>query len=230
MVKRSVHFWGKIQMGRDVPWNVSTSLHRLWEKINDWCKISIKPDSYRKMTLYKNKYRVESIRLRDRNYAANGWYFVTICTHNRIWYFGNVENHEMKLSPIGKIAKQFWAEIPQHSKHTKIDAYVIMPNHVHGIVIIDQPNFEPKNRDLPLNVSKSDMSPKANSLSVIIRSYKSSVTRWCRQNGYDNFKWQTRFYETILRQENSLERIQNYIFNNPKKWHRDKNNLPNLLM
>jgi REP element-mobilizing transposase RayT len=182
------------------------------------------------MTLYKNKYRVESIRLRDRNYAANGWYFVTICTHNRIWYFGNVENNEMQLSPIGKIAQQFWSEIPQHSKHTKIDAYVIMPNHVHGIVIIDQPNSEPKNRDRQLNASTSKISPKSNSLSVIIRSYKSSVTRWCWQNGYETFKWQTRFYENIIRQDDSLETIQNYIFNNPKKWHWDQNNLPNLLM
>ncbi|PNW48430.1 UNVERIFIED_CONTAM: hypothetical protein BEN50_11450 [Euhalothece sp. KZN 001] len=110
------------------------------------------------------------------------------------------------------------------------ETYVIMPNHVHGIVVIDQPIPEPKNRDIPSNVSASHISPKPNSLSVIIRSYKSSVTRWCRQNGYKNFQWQSRFYENIIRQDDSLERIQNYIFNNPKKWHQDRNNLPSLLM
>jgi hypothetical protein len=90
------------------------------------------------MTLFKNKYRVESTRLPNYDYACNGWYFVTICTDERQCFFGDVVNGKMHLSKIGQIAEKFWAEIPQHSKHTYIDAYVIMPNHVHGIVVIDR--------------------------------------------------------------------------------------------
>ena len=77
------------------------------------------------MTLFKNKYRVESTRLPNRDYSQNGWYFVTICTYERKWLFGDVVNGQVHLSTIGQIAQNFWAEIPQHSKHTYIDAYVL---------------------------------------------------------------------------------------------------------
>ena len=76
----------------------------------------------------------------------------------------------------------------------------------------------------------SEMSPEAGSLSVIVRSYKSSVTRWCRQNGHENFVWQARYYEHIIRRNNSLQKIREYIFNNPIKWEDDKNNSVNLWM
>ncbi len=91
------------------------------------------------MTLFKNKYRVESTRLPNRDYSQNGWYFVTICTYERQWLFGDVVNSQVHLSEIGEIAAKFWAEIPQHSQNTYIDAYVIMHNHVHGIIVIDNP-------------------------------------------------------------------------------------------
>jgi REP element-mobilizing transposase RayT len=88
---------------------------------------------------FKGKYRVESTRLPNRDYAANGWYFVTICTRDRTPFFGNIITGQIQLSPIGKIAQQFWADIPNHFQYVYIDAYIIMPNHVHGIVIIDRP-------------------------------------------------------------------------------------------
>ncbi|NET89667.1 MAG: transposase [Kamptonema sp. SIO1D9] len=190
------------------------------------------------VTLYKNKYRVKSTRLPHRDYAANGWYFVTICTHNRICYFGNIINRQMQLSPMGEIAKKFWLEIPQHFHHTYLDTYVIMPNHIHGIIVIDNPI----GRDVASNVSTSfkfenepncdrvmsQMSPKTGSLAAIIRSYKSAVTRECRQKGYDSFRWQSRFYEHIIRQDGSLKQIQEYIVNNPAKWVEDRDNPANL--
>ncbi|WP_242056515.1 MULTISPECIES: transposase [unclassified Nostoc] len=89
---------------------------------------------------FKGKYRVESTRLMNRNYAANGWYFVTVCTGDRNPFFGNVNNSQVQLSAIGEIAQNFWADIPNHFDYTYIDTYVIMPNHVHGIIIIDRPN------------------------------------------------------------------------------------------
>jgi REP element-mobilizing transposase RayT len=90
---------------------------------------------------FKGKYRVESICLPNRDYAANGLYYITICTQNRAYFFGDVVAGQMQLSAVGKFADQFWAEIPNHFTHTYIDAYVIMPNHVHGIVVIDHPHL-----------------------------------------------------------------------------------------
>jgi putative transposase len=92
------------------------------------------------MTLNNKKFGRQSIRLKNYNYAANGYYFVTICTHEKQCFFGNIANGKMQLSPTGKIAQQYWSEIPQHSKHTYLDEFIIMPNHVHGIIIINNPD------------------------------------------------------------------------------------------
>jgi putative transposase len=179
------------------------------------------------------KFGRKSIRLKNYDYAANGYYFVTICTHEKQCFFGDVINGKMYLSAVGKIAQQYWSEIPQHSKHTYLDEFVIMPNHVHGIIIIDNPD-NPR-RDVPWNVptvddnewdlsqTMSQLSPKSGTLSVIIRSYKSSVKRWCCQNGDHVFQWQSRFYENIIRDEKSLNNIRRYIINNPAKWTEDQN-------
>ncbi|WP_414752685.1 transposase [Anabaena sp. CCY 9910] len=197
------------------------------------------------MTLFKNKYRVESTRLPNHDYSQNGWYFVTICTYERQWLFGDVVNSQVNLSEIGKIAAKFWDEIPQHSQNTYIDAYVIMPNHVHGIIVIDNPECrDVVRRDFACNVSTSGddfddtdvyrnlskISPKAGSLSAVIRSYKSAVTRWCNMNGYPNFAWQQRFFDHIIRADGSLDKIREYIISNPRKWEYDQNNSAGLWM
>ena len=206
---------------------------------------------------FKNKYRVESTRLPNRDYGANGWYFVTICTKESIDYFGCVVSGQMQLSPIGEIAKQFWTDIPNHFQNTHIDSYVIMPNHVHGIVIIDRPtdletrntnnvetqntnnvetqntnNVETRHGASLQTVGKTNkFGPlKPGSLPTIINAYKSSVTRWCRKNGHDNFGWQPRYYEHIIRTDDSLDRIREYIINNPTKWDENKNQPTNLWM
>ncbi|EHC14048.1 transposase [Fischerella thermalis] len=190
---------------------------------------------------FQGKYRVESTRLPNRNYAANGSYFITICTKNRDHYFGNVVSGQVHLSVIGKIAQRFWVDIPNHFDYTYIDAYVIMPNHVHGIVVIDRPenvetlhcNVSTQN-DVPWDITQrqfmSNISPKPGSLGAIARSYKSVVTRWCRENGHNHFAWQSRFYDHIIRADGSLDRIREYIINNPTKWEEDKNNPANLWM
>ncbi len=190
---------------------------------------------------FQGKYRVESTRLPNRNYAANGSYFITICTKNRDHYFGNVVSGQVHLSVIGKIAQRFWVDIPNHFDYTYIDAYVIMPNHVHGIVVIDRPenvetlhcNVSTQN-DAPWDITQrqfmSNISPKPGSLGAIARSYKSVVTRWCRENSHNHFAWQSRFYDHIIRADGSLDRIREYIINNPTKWEEDKNNPANLWM
>ena len=173
------------------------------------------------MTLYKNKYRIESIRLPNRDYAANGYYFVTICTYKKYCYLGNIINCEMQFSQVGKIANKNWQLIPEHCNDVYLDAYVIMPNHLHGIIVIDRPenSSNTPNKFAPL---------KSGSLSVIVQFYKASVTRWCRKNGDDIFRWQSRFYEHIIRDERALKNIRDYIINNPVKWWEDKHNPINI--
>lgn len=89
---------------------------------------------------YQNKYRIPSARLQDWDYGWNAPYFVTICTQNREHYFGKIGNGKMQLSEIGEIAKKCWIEIPEHFTFVELGAFVVMPNHVHGIIIINKQN------------------------------------------------------------------------------------------
>jgi putative transposase len=91
------------------------------------------------MTLFKNKYRIESTRLPHWDYSSDGWYFVTICTQNRAEYFGEVRNYVMELSDIGRIAQEQWHKNAQLRDNVRLDEFIIMPNHIHGIIIIDNP-------------------------------------------------------------------------------------------
>lgn len=86
---------------------------------------------------FQNKYRIASARLQTWDYANNGAYFITICTQNRHHFFGTIQNQEMQLSEIGKLAAQFWMEIPNHFPFIELGNFVVMPNHVHGILIIN---------------------------------------------------------------------------------------------
>lgn len=89
--------------------------------------------------LYQNKYRIPSSRLQHWDYRSDGAYFITSCTQNRRHYFGEIENNEMQLNTIGKLAHQYWEEIPQHFPHIELGNFIIMPNHVHGILIVNHP-------------------------------------------------------------------------------------------
>jgi putative transposase len=91
--------------------------------------------------LFRNKYRIESTRYRGYDYSSPGKYFITICTKNKIPYFGNVENGKMILSELGIIAENFWREIPDHFPNIKLDEFIIMPDHIHGIIIIEAPKL-----------------------------------------------------------------------------------------
>ncbi len=181
--------------------------------------------------LFKGKYRVESIRLRNWNYGWNGKYFVTIVTKDRKYFFGEIINGKMCYTDIGMIVDRYWHEISEHFPFVTLDEFCIMPNHIHGIIVIDNQI----SRDVACNVSTrttnelnankmSDISPKPHSLPTIIRSFKSAVTKFTNENNYI-FGWQSRFYEHIIRNERSLDRIRNYIRNNPRNWKNDKFNL-----
>jgi REP element-mobilizing transposase RayT len=90
------------------------------------------------MDKFKSKYRIPSTRLQNWNYGWNGKYFVTICTYGREWFFGKIQNSEMILSEIGYMASHYWYSIPEHFPFVILDAFVVMPNHIHGIIIINK--------------------------------------------------------------------------------------------
>lgn len=178
------------------------------------------------MTKYKGTYRTETTRLKNWDYASPGYYFITICTQDHKPFFGQVKDDQMLLSPLGGMAETYWSEIPAHFANATLDEFIIMPNHVHGIVIIQEESVETQHAvslQKPSTPRKfSSMQP--GSLSAIIRSYKSAVTRWARTNGYAEFAWQRRFYDHIIRNDKSLRSTREYIRDNPLKWALDKNN------
>jgi putative transposase len=176
---------------------------------------------------FKNKYRISSARLQTWDYANNGAYFITICTQNRLHFFGTIQNQEMQLSEIGKFAEQYWYEIPNHFPFIELGNFVVMPNHVHGILIIDKMNDEPfvETRQCLVSTIKTNtiigssrfQNQGKNTISSIVGSYKSIVTKMSRQIN-PNFGWQSRFHDHIIRNSKSFENIQNYIELNPLKW------------
>ncbi|MCK5201915.1 MAG: transposase [Spirochaetales bacterium] len=92
------------------------------------------------MSLYRDQYRIESARLVGWDYSVGGYYFITICTHNSIDYFGDIKNRKMVLSKIGRIAHNYWQEIPSRFPYCKLDEFIIMTNHLHGILTINDVN------------------------------------------------------------------------------------------
>ena len=171
------------------------------------------------MKKYKNKYRISSARLKNWNYRNKSSYFITICTDQRKYFFGTIENGEMYLSKIGLLAHKFWEEIPQHFPHVKLGAFVIMPDHMHGVLTITD-DVDDHVKTLQCNVFTSVMatiSPKRGSISTIIRSYKSVTTKHARKIN-PKFGWQTRFHDWVIRNTAELNRIQEYIIENPIKW------------
>lgn len=180
------------------------------------------------MMKYKNKYRIESARKPGWDYRHPGAYFITICTGNRQHFFGEIKNGKMILSPIGAMVQGYWFEIPKHFEHVQLGEFVVMPNHVHGILILGDMPVETRQcyvstmkRNTPDFYRK--ITPKSGSVSTIIGSFKSICTKQIRKSLLAiNFKWQERFHDHIIRNELSFQRISEYIVNNPQKWVEDK--------
>jgi putative transposase len=166
------------------------------------------------MTKFTDKYRVESVRLRGWDYASMGWYFVTICTHQRACMFGRVVKGDVELSPAGEIVAEEWQRTAQVRLTIDLDAWIIMPNHVHGIITI-------KNDGLLVETPRRGVSTNAwkpNSLGAIVNQIKSVCTKRIRAAGYPDFAWQARFHDHIIRDEPELNRIRRYIHDNPLTW------------
>jgi len=177
------------------------------------------------------KHHRRSIRLKGYDYSQEGAYFITICTYNRKCHLGDVQNGIVRLSRIGEIARQFWLEIPDHFDNTELDEFIFMPNHLHGILdIVSVGNESVGIQSVgvqhvePLRRIHRYQKIIPQSIGSIIRSYKASVTRWCRQNGHEYFRWQRNYFEHVIRNEKSLYQIRQYIINNPLQWQFDNEN------
>ena len=241
---------------------------------------------------FQNKYRIKSIRFANFDYASNGAYFITICCKKMKHYFGHVCEGTMILNEHGEIAEQMWAMIPQHFPFISLGSFQIMPNHMHGILIIDRPasvasrfiasdnnvnhndadpffvntdvdnisetqsiasdtNVNHNNADpFSVNTDVDNISETRSIASIrgtddddansnfggatginnpmlhenigrVIRWYKGRCTFEIRKN-LSEFTWQSSYWDSIIKNSNSYENIQNYIKNNPKKWSEDR--------
>ncbi|HCL55426.1 MAG TPA: transposase [Spirochaetia bacterium] len=151
------------------------------------------------MSLYKNKYRVESVRLNGWDYSAPGYYFITVCTKNRECLFGEIINGEMMPNEYGEILENCWNDLPNHYPNLKLDQFAVMP----------------------------DITDKTHGLFEFIRALKTFTAR--RINEHRQTPgipvWQSRFHDHIIRDENELNRIRKYIIDNPANWGNDDNNI-----
>lgn len=211
-----------------------------------------------------NKYHRRSIRLKGFDYTQEGAYFVTICTQNQACLFGDIVNGQMRLNDVGTIADICWRAIPEHFPRVVLDVFVIMPNHVHGIIWIGpgnranvgakdvgisanlgakdvgiSDNVGAKDMEISDNVGAKNFSPLPPRLSQrgasafrspsktvgsIVRGFKIGVTKWVRSNKNFYTVWQRNYYEHIIRNETALNRLRQYIADNPAHWADDQEN------
>lgn len=178
-----------------------------------------------KMNYKQNLPQRHSIRLDGYDYSREGLYFVTVCTKDKVYLFGSVANEKMILNEIGYETEKCWLAISQHFPHVKLHEYLIMPNHIHGIIeiteIVGANNHSPEKEGRFKSPSKT--------IGSIIRGFKIGVIKQIknisRANGYsplqDGSIWQRNYYEHIIRNDESYGKITEYIYENPKSWDRD---------
>jgi REP element-mobilizing transposase RayT len=188
-----------------------------------------------------NIHHRKSIRLKDYDYSQAGLYFITICCHNRICRFGHVQNGEMVLNEYGTIAFNEWINTTEIRKNVELGEFVIMPNHMHGIVkILERGRGELHSPDTPNelhsadNLSELQLADKntgecnsplrgpSQTIGAIVRGYKSSVTKQLGLLGFTEKLWQRNYWDNIIRDEKSYDTISNYIKKNPAKWSDDR--------
>ena len=157
-----------------------------------------------------DKHHRRSTRLQNYDYNQPGFYFVTICTHERILFFGEIINGEMHLNNVGQIVKNTWNTIPQRFPNIGLDEYIIMPNHLHGIITnlgaISTAQYISSNNPLSSHLSL---------LGETIRTFKSASTHQIRKTAMPNFCWQNSYHDHIIRKDNDLNYIRQYITTNP---------------
>ncbi len=161
-----------------------------------------------------NHPRHRSLRLPDYDYSQDGAYFVTVCTNHRVCLFGAINGDIFTPNEAGTEMERVWNSVPDRFSHVQIDAFVVMPNHVHGILVFD------------------GSQPGSAALSRVVGAFKSLSTlaygRGAREDGWLPFKdrvWQASYYEHVIRSDDALNRIRSYIHENPSQWEHDHENL-----
>jgi len=174
---------------------------------------------------FAGKYRIPSARLVEYDYGSNGLYFITICTKDRATFLGQIDPDTALFQPssIGQVAMDCWAAIPTFSPFVELDAFQLMPNHLHGVLRINKPGGS------QIICQPNRFGSQSQNLASIIRGYKSAVTKHATMNQLA-FGWQPSFYERVVRNQDELIRIQRYIENNPAQWANDKHNPVGIFM
>jgi len=187
------------------------------------------------------KHQRKSIRLSEYDYSIPNWYYITLCTHERRNLFGNIKNGKMILNEFGNVVEEEWIRTKEIRKYVDLDYYVIMPNHLHGIIIIEQSNDDvgaahelgrgELNSPTLDNTGRMQYAPTndkfkspSHTLGAIVRGFKSSLIKRLRElSGNPELKiWQRNYYEHIIRNELDLQNIRQYITLNPLKWENDE--------
>lgn len=168
-----------------------------------------------------------SIQLPDYNYSQPGWYFVTICTHERKMMFGSVVDGEMRLNASGEQVQKTWYTLPNRFPSVQLDEFVVMPNHVHGIIILTDTQASPSSSQQYLDMAsvpekKDSCAVPEPRLGEVIRTFKGAATYLIRSTINSAFAWQSRYYDHIIQNQADLDRIRTYIANNPAHWEQDK--------
>ena len=175
--------------------------------------------------------RRRPLRLPAYDYAQPGAYFITLCTYRRLPLFGEIIEDRMRLNDVGQAVQSCWAELPLHFPHVEVDAFIVMPNHIHGVIMIHDAG---EHLAAPENVGATHASPlpkrafgpRHRSLVSIVGSLKSAAARRINQlRGTPGAPvWQRNYFEHIIRDEAALNRIRAYIQSNPQRWHFDVEN------
>ena len=163
------------------------------------------------------------------DYSSPNYYFVTICIKNRECLFGEIINNKIKLSEIGKIVKNHWYKLTDYCKNIKLDEFMVMPNHLHGIILICEPNNV---LGKSCRGGVTPPLPLSNKITLgnIVAYYKYQSTKQINllTNAPGQMVWQRNYYEHIIRNERELEKIRQYIISNSYNWEKDRNNPINI--
>lgn len=175
-----------------------------------------------------NKHHRRSIRLKGYDYTRAGVYFVTIVTQNRACLFGHIVAGEVRLNAFGQVVAETWQWLATQYDYVELDEWVVMPNHLHGIVVItDTGDGGGGSRTAPTVIASTAPMVKRKPLGRLIGAFKTVSTK--RINEYRGTSgvvvWQRNYYEHIIRDERSLNRVREYIAANPLRWHLDRENV-----
>jgi putative transposase len=158
-----------------------------------------------------------------------GAYFVTICTRERECLFGEIEDGEMRLNPLGEMAAACWHAIPHHFPRVVLDAFMVMPNHMHGIIVIHEScrgekSFAPTFAPTTTAPTTATAQSPSKTIGSIVRGFKIGVSKWFRANTDLHSIWQRNYHEHVIRTDEELKAIREYIVGNPARWNEDENN------